>query len=745
MLHTALRRIVLFILVCSTFASSRAFASTTPTGESPATAILDGVHAIATVGTPGVVAVFGPEAFPLVVGRVDAHVRAPVVAAGEYGSGRVVAFAHTGYFSPDALSKLDGERFLANAVRWASHRAKGTVRVGVSGGTAEFTTFLGAQGFEAQSVASVRGLDPDKTDVLFLIGGDKLGAEDQASLASFVQRGGGLFVAQTPWGWMQLNPNRSLATDHAHQALLAKAGLAWVDGTVDETAPGAFAVGAISELVSASRALETLLRPDAAKITREQASQARWSLLAPLSVLSRDDKVLRPGLAKLRAATRAAIPTASKPLKDDAALARLALALDLEECLSAPPELVRAHPAASEFPGAVPAGAPRVTRAITIDTRVPDWHSTGLYAAPGDVIVVERARDSKAAGLAVQIGSHTDDLTDASSWSRCPRVVVRAPLTGQTTRIASPFGGLVYVDVPTKCAAETTTIEIRNVVEAPRYVAGVTDAAQWTSRLRALPGPWAELESRKVVITVPSTFVRKLDDPAALLAFWDRVLDACADLAGIPRERPSPQRYVADQQISAGYMHSGYPIMTHLDVAPTFVDLAKLSADTDGCGWGFYHEMGHNHQRDAWTFEGTGEVTNNLFAVYVLDTVVHAVDARTTPEECKKRFDAYHAAGAKYETWKSDPFLALGFFLAPARAFGWKPFQAFFAEELALKGDERPRDDLDKRTQWLLRLSRATGRDLSPWFRLWNVPVHPDAEALLSDLPDWIAEGYPSK
>ena len=73
------------------------------------------------------------------------------------------------------------------------------------------------------------------------------------------------------------------------------------------------------------------------------------------------------------------------------------------------------------------------------------------------------------------------------------------------------------------------------------------------------------------------------------------MLDACADLAARPRERARPERYVTDVQISAGYMHAGYPIMTHLDAAARFVDL-RASGRRKG-DWGLFHEMGHNHQQ----------------------------------------------------------------------------------------------------------------------------------------------------
>ena len=123
-------------------------------------------------------------------------------------------------------------------------------------------------------------------------------------------------------------------------------------------------------------------------------------------------------------------------------------------------------------------------------------------------------------------------------------------------------------------------------------------------------------------------------------------------------ERARPERYVADEQISAGYMHSGYPIMTHLDAAPRFVDLARLATEGD---WGMFHEMGHNHQHPDWTFDGTVEVTCNLFSLYLMETVCakgvgHPAMA---PESIATNRRRYVLEGASFDTWKSKPFTAL--------------------------------------------------------------------------------------
>jgi hypothetical protein len=54
------------------------------------------------------------------------------------------------------------------------------------------------------------------------------------------------------------------------------------------------------------------------------------------------------------------------------------------------------------------------------------------------------------------------------------------------------------------------------------------------------------------------------------------------------------------------------------DVSFHNVDLLKTKGD-----WGFFHELGHNHEGQAYTFGGDYvEVDVNLFSMYVMQTVV---------------------------------------------------------------------------------------------------------------------------
>ena len=246
-----------------------------------------------------------------------------------------------------------------------------------------------------------------------------------------------------------------------------------------------------------------------------------------------------------------------------------------------------------------------------------------------------------------------------------------------------------------------------------------------------------------MVLTVPSEVIRDLGNPGPLMEFWAHVMDTCATLAAWPLERERPERIVADVQISAGYMHAGYPIMTHLDAASMAVDLERLR--TRG-SWGHFHEIGHNHQSRDWTFSGSGEVTVNLFTLYVMHRCCR-VEGPGHPQLEPQRRDAkireYLEAGASFEQWSRDPFLALNMYSQLQQAFGWEPFKQTFAWYRTLSDTQRPQTDEQKRDMWMVSFSRTIGRNLGPFFETWGVPTTQAARAEIADLPPWMPEDFP--
>lgn len=709
--------------------------------------LLAGVSEIAAPGAPGPLCVFGDRAFPVAVGGSGKNFSEPVVAAMEFGRGRAVAFGHTGYLDPDTLNKARTGRLLRNAIRWSAgdRRRDNKPRVGVYRNP-KLLAYLQEKGVRAAALRGAGWLNRLRECDVLCCGSHSLMTEDIPAVRKFVDDGGGLVVAGLGWGWLQLNQGKTL-DEHPGNLLLAPLGVVWADGYLKTTSEAGYAAKEPPpDVCHAGVAIDVLQASAAGKGARDanDIKQAVWIATRAMRSLPADDKLLRPKLRRLRQKRKSEIiPSAKSPVRMNKPLDRLLLTREIEELRKAPPDKVRAHAAADIFPGAVPRGAKKVTRSIEIDTNVPGWHGTGLYAAPGQQIVVKAAPTIAGQGLKVRIGAHKDKLWDKDVWKRCPEITRTFEIEKQATRAANAFGGLVYIEVPTGCELSEISLKISNAVAAPHFVFAETTLADWRDKIRGRPAPWAELESSKIIVTVPSETIRDLDDPAALMKVWDAIADACAELVGRPLERERPERYVADVQISAGYMHAGYPIMTHLDAAERMVDADHLKNEG---AWGLFHELGHNHQSGDWTFGGTGEVTCNLFTLYVFEKVCGKYEESRPELFGKSRAETitnYLSAGADFEKWKSDAFLALLMYMQLKEAFGWDAYKKVFAEYRDLPSDSRPRSDAEKRDQWMVRFSHAVGKNLGPFFETWGVPTSEKARKSIADLPEWMPEGFP--
>ncbi|MBM3890675.1 MAG: hypothetical protein FJ388_16295, partial [Verrucomicrobia bacterium] len=58
---------------------------------------------------------------------------------------------------------------------------------------------------------------------------------------------------------------------------------------------------------------------------------------------------------------------------------------------------------------------------------------------------------------------------------------------------------------------------------------------------------------------------------------------------------------------------------------------------------------------------------------------------------------------------------------------------------------ELPKNDGEKRDQWLVRFSKTVGKNLGPFFQAWGIPVSQSALDEISKLPAWMPADFPPK
>ena len=352
-------------------------------------------------------------------------------------------------------------------------------------------------------------------------------AQDVAPLAEYIRGGGGLLTGARSYMLERTFPGVDLANRLPVSRLTALAGVAWAHSEVLPASTRGFRVEPPAELSHAGKALAAFEESEAHKRFLGEKEQAQmYAALSHAALDLQHDTRLLPRLDRALARFEAgAIPSAAMPIARDDIPWRLAIARATERSRGAPPDDMRAHPAAAEFPGAVPSTAPRITATIRLETYKGRmglvWHRplcrTGRsdYRARAASGHRSRAGGSKSGCIGPAMGPRRVE-PDAGD-----RDVKHIRST--EVRAASAFGRGIYIDVPKDSGAGDFDVTIYGGVPAPRYIDGKTGLSEWRSSIRDLPAPWGEIESDKIVLSVPSRLVRDLDDPAALMRIWDDV------------------------------------------------------------------------------------------------------------------------------------------------------------------------------------------------------------------------------
>ncbi|MGH8932067.1 MAG: RICIN domain-containing protein, partial [Egibacteraceae bacterium] len=214
--------------------------------------ILKDVREIGAPGSPGYLAVWGQDTFVVIAGtHGKPPAPAPVVVAGTWEQGRVVAFSHDGYLGKAAAEQADTGRLVENALVWASR--KPSPRVAYLGH--EPPARLNAQALPRKDLTpTLVGLD-----ALILSLSDLSDAEIDA-VSTFVRGGGGLLAALTGWGWLWLQGagGRPMSSN-ALNRLVAPAGIGWTDGMAEKTTKSGYAASPVPPLAHGLHAFEALL------------------------------------------------------------------------------------------------------------------------------------------------------------------------------------------------------------------------------------------------------------------------------------------------------------------------------------------------------------------------------------------------------------------------------------------------------------------------------------------------------
>lgn len=747
--------------------------------------ILSGVKTILLTSVAGTISLLNENSFPILAGFSDGISRAHV-AATEFRAGRIVAYSHTNSFIYENISaEYDNYQLLVNSISWVGRNL--VRKIGVYPNWEFRQNILSEHGFQVQLISETNINNYtylQQFDVLIVH--NMTTDVDVVTLRTYIANGGGMIIAATPWS----NYNPYGMKSFWGNVLLQETGLFYIGshltyGSINCNGVLGGCFNASTEYLKDTHAYHVW--NDFKQYTWNQTHLARNRLHQMMMVLDDrlrygpSDDILNNEIQLVYRQVPTFVPTEAAPVTEEYQKVFLLIHRYLCDFLNIVglASQIRAHPSAVSFPGnevnlkyerlshviQVNATHPSWTddwdmknlaldkinastdnpiveetlKTIQINTTRSAWHSTGLYARPGEEIVIQvLTADEVELNLDVQIGAHSDNIEHQSSWKRCPHIVFRNRIEGNHTNIANPFGGLIYINL-NGYRKNLLQLSILGGIESPSYIMGVTLLSQWRNEIRNNPAPWGELVGENLIILAKNSFMSQLNDPEAIIDFWNRVLDAISDLAAIPREKNRAERFVTDVQISVGHMHAGYPIMYDINFQDVPLNVSVVARQQPQWLWGFFHELGHNHQKSDWTFSFAVEVTCNLFTLYAMNTVLFIPTNETHPNlsdyDVKQSLRQYIENGKKFTEWKTDPFLALITYIQLQEAFGWSAYRRVFANYGELTEAERPHSDQEKMDLWMIMFSQVVDENLSAFFISWGFPISSKAVARVSYLP----------
>ncbi len=391
------------------------------------------------------------------------------------------------------------------------------------------------------------------------------------------------------------------------------------------------------------------------------------------------------------------------------------------------------------------ASMPKFIGKPTAFSSTPALRPTGYYLAAGDTATVTVPSALVGKGFTIQVGAHKQDKTGSSPVKRFFRISNKFPITSTSVEVVNPFGGGIYINVPYLADAGLVDVQIKNAVPAPFFSATAhnkTTLAEWIATQRNNAAPWADFESDKFMMQVPTSFIYNYADPVELMRHWDMRMDAVSELIGQPLVRNNVILYIqADTDIMFGGFGIGYPAINNAYNPADATDGNKkiwyLNASSDFWATEF-HELGHAQLYS--NFPGEGEAAVNLLAAavwsqkYGLDIDLAFGKSFLNQTQINRDQAALNwmvtpnfRAGKPMDTSNTTKdevryqHRGWGKYVEIAALFGWDKLSAFYKQENLDYTTPVASDGLAGVDSRIFRMSKSAGVDLTPLIHFWGV------------------------
>ena len=200
-----------------------------------------------------------------------------------------------------------------------------------------------------------------------------------------------------------------------------------------------------------------------------------------------------------------------------------------------------------------------------------EWVSTGLYLPAGVVgtVICEEMYPN----LHLQVGAHHESLIQKSPpWKRWPSIVSAFPLITKELKIASPYGGPVYIVASDQYDGKIkVNLTFKNFVQYPRII--MENPSVWENT-KDKKVPFGEIQSEYFIISMPVDRIKNLDIQK-VTTIMNGICKRITSFMSYQLLRQFRVVFDIDTESGASF---GYPIVCSInEIGPMFQNLDKPS------------------------------------------------------------------------------------------------------------------------------------------------------------------------
>jgi hypothetical protein len=397
-------------------------------------ALFDGLDEIPVDGCPGTLIITDCKAKPLLTAN---HKAANVIfGAVEYGMGKIFVASHDSFiewFDKDEHKANELKaKMIRNLTKWLT------------------TSQVNDDHDVDKPMLNLNDYNTDTclTDFKILKWIQDTNVDEQLKLKilEYLHNGGSLAIGCTPWGFLQMNPGKSLENLSVFRFLLDHMGIMLTDDCLFISEQKLYVKDNLAKYSSFPELL-----PKLESLTDLSPYYGAIDCGLQLTKIQ-NNLVNRNYLYKINTIILNECRTKSiDPFPRDSNLIKNQLNKDLSLLMCRTIiESATGHvkaPYIDAFPGdysKLPALLDNVE--ITLDTKYGERISTGYYLPAGITLTLNVIENEEDQDWYVRVGPHTDNINNCDSYSRWPIISTCGKVKRPQTKFSSPFGGLIYLE-----------------------------------------------------------------------------------------------------------------------------------------------------------------------------------------------------------------------------------------------------------------------------------------------------------